>query len=959
MKKIILSVLFTFLLLNITFAEPITQKKATEVAQKFFTYKTAGKKSVEIRNIFSTQEKGLITFYTVNFEDGGFVIVSGDDRVKPVLAYSENSYAPENITNTEIRYWLDNYSKQILNTVETNSYFPEVKQIWEDIIKTTYKESEKSISPLLTTTWDQLGAYNDYCPGDTPVGCVATAMAQIMNYWEFPATGVSEHHYTDPDWGYLSADFSTGNYDWANMPDNTGNNAIALLMYHCGIAVDMDYDAAGSGSQIYDAAMAMANYFKYDQTTMDFVKREDYSDTEWINLLKSELDASRPVLYAGFSTASGGHAFVFDGYNSSDWFHVNWGWSGSYNGYFTVGSLNPGSYDFNDGNQALIGIRPSAAGTEKFYMVKKYSAFPSDTSEYPSYIDGVNEQIAWAIGADGSGDGQDFTDFKRTVNGGIDWNGATVTTDAAAFSMICGLNADTAYISAYGTGASNHVLRTYDGGATWTPVLNGAGASSFFNVVHFFNANDGFSQGDPESGEFELYTTTDGGDTWTRVNGANIPDPLNGEYGIVGHYTAVGNSIWFTTNKGRVYYSADKGYTWDVSTIYSGSYTTYIEVAFGDGGLNGLALVNLTDGSNSTGNEYYKTTDGGLTWTQITPAGNAYYGGISSVPGKPNTFVSVGSDYQTPYMGVSMSVDGGMTWVNTPSYYQDFQMIGLDFVSVNKGYIGTFRGDYTGGMFTGTFDFIFPSFSQVDALNNTDLFCTNTDITFTDESSGDFDTYNWDFGIDATPATGTGTGPFNVQYSSAGNKTVTLNISNTSTGESNIYLKNITVTGVIPADIDTIYGAVNSNNTTEIYSVTNQTDVTFNWSLSSPNWSGESTTNTIEVTFNNGDTGTISTYAENGCGQGAEFVLSVTSTVSIEDIKSGITVYPNPASDYIILKGFENKTFEIFNMSGQIIFSKEIKSQNEKTDISAVKTGSYIIRVSDKSKSYTGKLIIN
>ncbi len=755
-----------------------------------------------------------------------------------------------------------------------------------------------------------------------------------MNYWEFPATGVSEHHYTDPDYGYLSADFSQGNYDWANMPDNSGNDAIAKLMYHVGIAADMDYDAGGSGAQIYDAAMALANYFKYDQTTLNFFQKDNFTNTDWINILKSELDASRPVLYAGFSDASGGHAFVFDGYNGSDQFHVNWGWSGAYNGYFSIGALSPGTMNFNDSNQIVTGIHPSSTGTDKFYMVKQYSNFPN-TSEYPGYIDGVNENVAWAIGRDGSGDNNNFTDFTRTINGGIDWTGATVSTDATEFSMICGLNADTAYISAYGNSTKNHVLRTYDGGTTWTAVLNGAGSSSFFNVVHFFNANDGFSQGDPESGEFELYTTTNGGDNWTRVDGANIPDPLSGEYGIVGYYTAVGDNIWFTTNMGRVYYSSDKGYTWNVSTIYSGSNTTNIEIAFDDNALNGLALVSLSSGSAHVGDEYYGTTDGGQTWTQITPSGTAYYGNISSIPGKPNTFVSVGADYQTPLMGISLSTDGGHTWIESPAYYKAFQMIGVDFVNPNKGYIGTFKEDYTGGMFEGRmFDLNYADFSQKDTSDNTNYFCTNTNVTFTNESSGNIDTYNWDFGTDATPATGTGIGPFDVQYSSTGSKTITLTVNDSGTGDNNTFSKNVIITGITPADIDTIYGAINHNSATETYSVDNQNDVVFNWTLSSANWSGSSTTNTIDVTFNSGDVGTISTYAKNGCGEGAPFTLNVTCTVGIEDIVSHTTIYPNPATDFIILTDLNNTNIEIYDISGKLMLSKKVNSDNFNLDIS-------------------------
>ncbi len=957
MKKILLSALFVFLILNVTFAEPVTLKKASEIAQKFFQYKTVGKKSVKIKSIVFSETNGIKTYYTVNFTEGGFIIISADDRVQPVLAYSTVNFAPTDIKNEEVKQWLNNYDEQIYFAVKNNSFFPGIKDKWQAIETESFSKSSKDVAPLLTTTWDQGDAYNDYCPGDTPVGCVATATAQIMNYWEFPETGVSEHHYTDPDYGFLSADFSSGNYDWANMPDSPGNDAIAKLMYHCGISVDMNYDPAGSGAQIYDAAIALANYFKYNQTTINFLQKSDFSDADWINILKEELDASRPILYAGFSEASGGHAFVFDGYDSSEKFHVNWGWSGYYNGYFSIGSLSPATANFNDGNQIVTGIQPSVAGTENFYMVNEYSDLPH-SSEYPGYIDGVDENIAWAIGRDGSGDNNNFTDFTRTVNGGVDWNGSAVSTDADAFSMIYALNADTAYISAYGNADKNHVLRTYDGGDNWTSVLNGAGSSSFFNVVHFFNEDDGFSQGDPENGEFELYTTTDGGDNWTRVNGANIPDPLTGEYGIVGLYTAVGNNIWYTTNKGRVYYSSDKGYTWNVSTIYSDSNSTNIEIAFDNSALNGLALVSLSSGSSHIGDEYYQTTDGGATWTQITPEGTVYFNGISSVPGIENTFICVGSDYNTPLMGASLSFDGGLTWSEVPQYYKAYQMLTVDFVSPNKGYIGSFKGEYTGGMFKGKFALIYPEYSQTDNTYNENYYCTNSDITFTNKSDGNADTYNWDFGTDATPSNETGPGPFNIQYSTTGTKTVTLTASNSGTGETMIYSKEITITGVIPTDIDTIYGSVNHNLTTETYSVDNQNEVTFYWTISSPNWSGESTTNTITVTFDQADAGTISTYAKNGCGEGAPFTIDIMSTVEIKDIVSHKTIYPNPASNFVNLMEMNNTNCEIYDISGKLMISQKVNSDNFQLNISSLKAGNYIIKISEKNNVYSTILII-
>jgi photosystem II stability/assembly factor-like uncharacterized protein len=737
------------------------------------------------------------------------------------------------------------------------------------------------------------------------------------------------------------------------MPNNSGNSSVAWLMYHCGIAVDMDYDPAGSGAHTQDATLALANYFKYDQTSINFYNRADYDDPTWISMLKTELDNLRPIVYSGRSTASGGHAFVFDGYNSSDQFHVNWGWSGAYNGYFSIGDLTPSSYNFNDENGAVIGIQPAVEGEEKFYMVKKFTGF-SNESEYPRYIHAVDETTAWAIGADGSGGGAEFKHFTRTTDGGYTWTAKTFSTNSTAFSMIFALNKDTAFISAWGNGSGNHVLRTYDGGNTWTPVLNGAGSESFFNVVHFFNPNDGVSQGDPQASEYELYTTTNGGNNWTRVSGANIPNPLAGEYGITGLYTAIGDNIWYTTNKGRVFYSTDKGYHWSVSAIYSGAYDTGIEIAFDDGGLNGLALVSLSSGTTNMGYKFYNTTDGGHTWTELVTTGNAYTSGISSIPGKENTFVSVGADYQTPHEGISITRDGGLTWTNGPMYYTKYQMVSVEFVNANKGFVGTFCGDYTDGMFIGSmFDLITANFEASDAGSNHDLFCTNTDITFTNTSTGDAETYEWDFGVDASPATGSGIGPFVVQYSSAGEKTIVLTVANSTTEDSDIFEKNITITNVSPANIDTIYGDTEVlTGETITYSVDNQSDVNFIWSLSSENWIGESTSNTIDVLFNEAATGSITAYAKNGCGQGEAYILDINCITGINFPDNRIIISPNPARDILKINEMNGALIYIYDISGKIVHSEIIESDHTELNIASLENGQYIIKSLFENKSY-------
>ncbi len=953
MKKFIYLFL-TFFIVGSLFANPITQKQAEEVAQNYYQYKADGiKTNVTVKSVTANVHKGLTTFYIVRFEEGGFVIVSANDAVKPVLGYSVTNEAPENITNSEVEWWLENYSKQIEYIVDNDLDNSETIIEWNNIRNNVFTKSDKTVNPLLTTNWSQDGGYNNYCPAGTPSGCVATAMAQIMKYHDYPETGVNWHQYTHPSYGVQTSDFVTGNYNWASM-GTSGGDAVAWLIYHCGVSVDMDYAPAGSGAQSSDAAIALANYFKYDQG-INFVSKDGYTNAAWITLLKDELDASRPVYYSGSGPAYG-HAFVFDGYDASDNFHVNWGWGGYLNGNFAVGALNPGGDTFNENNAAIIGIQPAASGEEEFLFVKKYTDFPS-VSEYPGYISAVDDFTAWATGRDGSGGNGNFKDYTRTTDGGATWTAGSVTNlGGTAFSMIHGLSADVAYIAMYGTAAGNKILRTTDGGANWESVLEGAGSSSFFNVVHFFNENDGFAQGDAEGGEYELYTTTDGGDSWTRVPGENIPDPEDaGEYGIVGYYTAIGDVIWYTTNNGYVYKSSDKGYTWAKYQIFTASGDTNISIAFDNNGQNGLAL----DGA-GTPKTFHSTTDGGATWTQINPTGDFYSNDISSVPGEANTFVSVGSDFETPAMGVSYSTDGGYTWENFADYYSGSQFISIDMVSSTKGFAGTFCGEWSDGMFV----FGEPSaellaqYTASDAGGVDSLFCANTDVTFTNSSTGVIDSYTWDFGADATPASATGVGPHNVQYANAGTKTVSLTIVDANTSESDIYESDVTIATTTPNDIDAINGPQHVLvTTTETYSVAEQENSYFAWTINPSLWTGESNTNEIDIYFAGFITGSIEVFAYNGCGEGGSAELEIDYNVSVSELENNISIYPNPVLSSLNILNAKNSIINIYTTKGKLVSSYKITNNDFSID-PQLDAGLYLIDIIIDGKKISKKIVV-
>lgn len=418
--KNILSLLISWLIAFGMFAAPVDEQKARIVAQSFARNQsdapalksTAAMKLAYTSRSSASTDKGteaVSYFYVFNGSGTGFVIVSADDRAMPVLGYSgESLFDPANMPEN-VAKWLEGYKTEMRRIIRSISSESEtVKEAWKELLAggVAQPESEnRAVNPLMLTKWNQSPYYNDLCPYDysesdrTVTGCVATAMAQIMKYWSYPATGSGFHSYSHSRYGTLSANFGATSYAWSAMPNTLSgaNEALATLMYQVGVSVDMDYGVGangGSGAYVISSKSpvthcseyALKTYFGY-KTSLQGIAREDYSQAEWVNLLKAELDAARPVLYAGFG-GGGGHCFVADGYDNNSYFHFNWGWGGAYDGYFFINALNPdglgiggGTGGFNSGHQAVIGIEPPT--TEKEYELALYDFVAPSEEEIP------------------------------------------------------------------------------------------------------------------------------------------------------------------------------------------------------------------------------------------------------------------------------------------------------------------------------------------------------------------------------------------------------------------------------------------------------------------------------------------------------------------------------------------------------------------------------------------------
>jgi hypothetical protein len=354
-------------------AERVTPETARKVATTFL--QNNGAKTTQMAEL--SKSVGFDNLYIFTTESS-FVVMSADDCVKPILGYSfdgkfEVEGMPENV-----RGWLKGYNDGIQYIIENNikpTTF--VKNTWNDLAngKEGISKATPIVNPMVQTQWNQGSPYNNLCPTisneRTVTGCVATAMAQVMKYWNHPTTGTSSHSY---QWNSqtLSANFGATNYDWSNMTNtynsnstNTQKNAVATLMYHCGVSIEMNYGINASGASTYSVMSALQTYFSY-APCMQYKSKDDYDDEVWISMLKNELNDGRPLQYRGSDAGGGGgHSFVCDGYDSDDYLHFNWGWGGYCDGFYDVNNLEPGTGGIGAGNgvytvgeSAIFGIEP-------------------------------------------------------------------------------------------------------------------------------------------------------------------------------------------------------------------------------------------------------------------------------------------------------------------------------------------------------------------------------------------------------------------------------------------------------------------------------------------------------------------------------------------------------------------------------------------------------------------------
>ena len=402
MRKIGLIILST-IICCVCIAQPRSESEAQALAEKF-----AHKSCIKIKKSSGsvggpTLVYAAKSYYAFN-TTGGYVLISSDSRLPEVLGYSDSG---KNIDfdslPANMRYWLSCYDEQM--SLLTADIKPKTQTLSTTDLTT--------VGPLMTSTWNQNSPFNDLAPiysgsSHAAAGCVATAAAQIMYYWKYPQKGSGSHSY---DWTNswngstttLTANFGATTYDWGNMADNAKSSspanvkqAIATLLYHVGVACNMNYasnNTSSSGAVPNVMAQALKTYFNYDTNLQKLLYRSSYSDTEFEQILKDEIDAGRPVLYSGWTTDGGGHSFVCDGYRSDGTFHINWGWGGSSDGWFVTSIMNPavqgigGSEGggYSKSQQIAVGIQPPIS-YHKLNMDSLYVSVSQTTRSGSFYV---------------------------------------------------------------------------------------------------------------------------------------------------------------------------------------------------------------------------------------------------------------------------------------------------------------------------------------------------------------------------------------------------------------------------------------------------------------------------------------------------------------------------------------------------------------------------------------------
>lgn len=359
MKKLIL--LFALAATTLSgYAKEVSQQMAASKAKQLMQARVDGF-SGEVASVKSVTHNGQTAYYVVQFAPQGWALIAADDTSMPLFGYSaEGTYETEHQPDN-VKAQMNIFGEQIVRNTRNFSKQHAGWQTTDGVLHTTNRANradDNKIAPLITTNFDQGSPYNQFCPTGTYVGCVAVGMAQAMTVAQHPARPTGDKGYQHNQWGWLHINYDEEPaYNWATIISSPKGEDAARLLYHCGVAVNMNYGTDGSGAQSPAIAPALKTFFSYPQSVKYF-KRDGY-EGDWEAMVLQELREGRAVIYCGQDPGKYGHCFNLDGYDGT-FYHVNWGWGGRNNGYFPLDQLKDVTmgYTYTDGQDIVIGIRP-------------------------------------------------------------------------------------------------------------------------------------------------------------------------------------------------------------------------------------------------------------------------------------------------------------------------------------------------------------------------------------------------------------------------------------------------------------------------------------------------------------------------------------------------------------------------------------------------------------------------
>ena len=366
---------------SLMMASPISEKQAHSIALNFMTERQMKSAHVQLAHksarLASSSSEVAYYVFNASAQDGGYVIVAGDDLAPAVLGYSDSGTFDPSDVPPAMAELLDGYAAQI-------------QAIGRGYCAAQLPSSGAAIRPLVKACWSQNSPYNILFPflsngKHAMTGCVATAMAQVMHYYKWPSRPSQPiPAYTTKELSIFMPELPVVDFAWDQMQNtyqttdtvSAAARAVATLSLYCAQSVNMNFMTGGSSASASDLPAVMSSYFGYKPSAR-YVLRMNYSSSTWNDMIYSELAASRPVVMRG-ANAGGGHAFICDGYDGNGMFHINWGWNGDSNGYFLLNVLNSDTqdlgfvsddaYGYIKNQEAVVGIEPGPGGTSVFEL---------------------------------------------------------------------------------------------------------------------------------------------------------------------------------------------------------------------------------------------------------------------------------------------------------------------------------------------------------------------------------------------------------------------------------------------------------------------------------------------------------------------------------------------------------------------------------------------------------------